>query len=291
MSSYNRFNPFVKQESYSPAALWSHKILTTLSWLLLVVTSFYYSLHAPDDDKVDWRHTIWEVNRIYHTAYSLNAIIVEIYWVVLFILQIGYISHLFSSNAEYVLAAANVGSHFILNNLLQFAFVMLFVRSHFIWAEVILIVNFANLVLLYLRYPSTVRFIHIPVVSAPLAWTFIAIFWNGAIAVNSDTLAADIVAYIAIWGILALGFFFLVVFKDYSIGFAFSILTAALGVKQFHLKTSPLQWIFAFAIMAALFLASLALAIPAALGKEIRFRREEPAPESEAERAPLLDDH
>ena len=46
---------------------------------------------------------------------------------VLFVLQGGYLVQLFSSNLETVNAAAAVGSHFILNNLLHFAFVMLFV--------------------------------------------------------------------------------------------------------------------------------------------------------------------
>ena len=55
--------------------------------------------------------------------------------IVLFILQLGYIAHLFSSKVENVNAACSVGSHFILNNLLHSAFVLLFVRSHFIWAE------------------------------------------------------------------------------------------------------------------------------------------------------------
>jgi hypothetical protein len=110
-------------------------------------------------------------------------------------------------------AAASVGSHFIFNNLLNFAFVMLFVRGHFIWAEVILVVNFFNLSSLYFRHNTYTRFIHIPVVSGPLAWTFVALYWNGAIAVNSHHLAARILANVAIWGILVYGLFFLIIFK------------------------------------------------------------------------------
>jgi hypothetical protein len=131
----------------------------------------------------------------------------------LFLLQIVYIWHLFSNNSDYVNAAAGVGSHFIFNNLLQFAFVMLFVRGHFFWAEFILVVNFFNLSSLYFRHNTHPRLIHIPVVSAPLAWTFVALYWNGAIAVNAHTLAARILANVAIWGILVYGIFFLVIFK------------------------------------------------------------------------------
>jgi hypothetical protein len=131
----------------------------------------------------------------------------------LFILQIGYVWHLFSNNADHVNAAAGVGSHFIFSNLLQFGFVMLFVRGHFNWAEVLLVINFFNLSSLYFRHNTHPRFIHIPVVSGPLAWTFVALYWNGAIAVGSIGLAGRIVANIFIWGILAYGLFFLITFK------------------------------------------------------------------------------
>jgi len=227
--------------------------------------------------------------------------------IILFILQIGYVWHLFSSNAEYVNAAAGVGSHFIVNNLLQFAFVMLFVRSHFVWAELILIVNFFNLSSLYFRHNTHPRFIHIPVVSMPLAWTFVALYWDGAIAVNAHSLAARILANIAIWGILVYGLFFLVAYKvgtnithdwphwrnqkDYTIGFSLSVLTASLGVGQFFTKIIAFQWIFAFVIMAVLFLATLVIAIPGIFGKEISFRREGAVVPADQERAPLLDDH
>ncbi len=134
--------------------------------------------------------------------------------VVLFILQGGYIAHLFSDNIERVNSACAVGSHFILNNLYHFAFVMLFVRSLFGWAELILILNFINLSSLYFRHNGYARFIHEPVVSGPLAWTFVAIYWNGAIMVpNSQTLVARIFGNIFIWSILVYGLFFIVAYK------------------------------------------------------------------------------
>lgn len=93
--------------------------------------------------------------------------------------------------------------------------------------EILLIVNLFNLTLLYFRHPTTPRFVHIPIVSAPLAWTYIAILWDGAAAVNARSLPARIVANIFIWGILVLGAFFLLTYKDYTIGIELSIL--ALG--------------------------------------------------------------
>jgi len=284
-------NPFAKRESHSAQVVWTYKFLTIITWLLVVISSVYYSFHHPHDDVKHYRHTIWGVNKVYFTPFALNSVIVNIYFVVLFISQIGYVWHLFSSNADYVNAAASVGSHFIINNLLGFAWVMLFVRGHYVWSEIMLIINFFNLSSLYFRHNTYPRFIHIPAVSGPLAWTFVALYWNGAIAVNAHSQAAYILANIAIWGILVYGLFFLVVFKDYTMGFALSTLSAALGVGQFFTKTVALQWIFAFTIMATLFLATLIIAIPGIFGKEISFRRDTQIVSEDRERAPLLDDH
>jgi Fungal protein of unknown function (DUF1774) len=224
--------------------------------------------------------------------------------IVLFFLQLGYVWHFFSSNADFVNAAAGVGSHFILNNLLQFAFVMLFVRGHFILAELILILNFFNLTSLYFRHNTHPRFIHIPVVSWPLAWTFVALYWDGAIASNATGLAARIVANVAIWAILVFGLFFLITFKvsgntsnlttthtsqDYTIGFALSVLSAAIAVEQFFIKIIALQWIFAFVIMGVLFLATLVVAVPGIFGRSVTLREAQVVP-ADQERAPLLDD-
>jgi hypothetical protein len=133
--------------------------------------------------------------------------------VALFILQIGYVWHLFSHNAEWVHAAASVGSHFVLNNLFQFAFVMLFVRGRFILAEAMLVLNFLNLTCLYYFHNTHPKLIHAPVVSWPLAWTFVALFWDGAIAAHAKGQPARILANIAIWAIFVYGMYFLTAYK------------------------------------------------------------------------------
>jgi hypothetical protein len=79
--------------------------------------------------------------------------------------------------------------------------------------------------------------------------------------------------------------------QDYTMGFALSILTAALGVGQFFTRAIAFQWIFAFIIMAILFLATLVIAIPGIFGKEVSFRRDQNVVSADQERAPLLDDH
>jgi hypothetical protein len=144
---------------------------------------------------------------------------------VLFLLQLIYAGSLFTSNTAYLHAAANIGSHYILSNLLLFGFVHLWVRSHFWLALMLLVINFFNLSLAYFRHSTTPRLIHIGAVSGPLAWNFVALYWVGAIAVGAHHLTARIVANVFIWGFLAYGAFFLVAFKDYTMGFCMSVLS------------------------------------------------------------------
>jgi hypothetical protein len=102
---------------------------------------------------------------------------------------------------------------------------MLWVRGWFWIGEVLLILNLFNLTSLYFRHSKTPLFVHLPVVSAPYAWNYVAILWDGAAAVNARTLPARILANIVIWGILVLGAFFVFTFKDYTMGFSFAVLS------------------------------------------------------------------
>jgi len=291
MDRLHQVNPFSKRESFSRNHVLTYKILSLLSWLIVIGSNIYYTFHAPGEG-IYKKRTIHGQSRAHPTAFTLNIIFVDIYWIVLWILQLGYIARIFSVDAEVVTSAANVGGHFIFFNLLSFGHVMLWVRSHFWWAELLLIINFFNLTFLYLRHPKCHNLVHVAVVSAPLAWVFMAIFWNGAVMVDANSLAARILANIVIWGILGFGAFFLLAFKDFTIGFELSFLTAGLGVAQFFTKLFALQWIFAFTIMGLLFVFSVAVAIPGTFG----FRTAvEPgvtsAVEEDRERQPLLDEH
>lgn len=261
-----------------------------LSWILAVIPTIYYSIESPADDLRHGR-TIPGQNWLHPSGFTLNFVLVDIYFIVLFLLQPGYVLHLFSSEAEKVSAAASVGSHFILNNLFHFAFVMLFVRGHFGWAELILILNFFNLSSQAFRHNTYTRFIHAPVVSGPLAWTFVAIYWNGAIMVpHEDSLVARIFANIFVWSILVYGLFFVIIYKDYTMGFWLSVLAAALGVAQFERQIIALQWIFAFVIMAVLFSLSLVVAVAEWSGRDLGWGKKKDQP-ADAERAPLLADN
>lgn len=280
-------NPFAKRETHSTASITTYKVLTTLTWLLSVVVSLYYAVNEPHDGYTI-RRRIWDQNYLYRTAFTMNSIIGNIYWLVMFVLQAGYIGHLFSRKTEVQHAAASVGSHFIINNLLHFAFVMLFVRSHFVWAELIIILNFINLSALYFRHSLYPRFIHLPVVSGPLAWTFVAIYWNGALMVkHPNHLVARIFGNIFIWSILAYGAFFIVAYRDYTMGFCLSTLAAAIGVAQFLVQTVAFQWIFSFIIMSLLFVGTVVVALPTVQNKKQHNGTTAPA---DQERAPLLGD-
>jgi len=287
MDRVSHINPFAKRDSHSSSSVITYKILTFVSWLLSLIVTVYYALHTADDYGIKHHRTIWDLNYLFYSGFTQNSVITSIYWIVLFILQVGYIGHLFSSKVETVNSACAVGSHFILNNLFHFAFVMLFVRGHFVWAEIFLILNFINLSTLYFRHPAYPRFIHTPVVSGPLAWTFVAIYWNGAIMVhNPDNLVARIFANIFVWSILVYGLFFIFAYKDYTIGFALSVLSASIGVAQFFHQLVAFQWIFSFTIMSVLFVFTLLVAVPAATGRSVPWARDQPA--GNTERAPLL---
>jgi hypothetical protein len=286
MDRFHNINPFAKRDTHTAGSITTYKVLTILSWLLAAGVSVYYVTNEGRDN-YHLRRRIWDINDLYRTAFTLNAVIVDIYWAVLFVLQVGYVAHLFSANTDNVNAAASVGSHFILNNLLHFAWVLLFVYGHFILSEIVLVLNFFNLTSLYFRHNTYPRFIHWPVVSAPLAWTFVAIYWNGAIAVyHPHNLVARIFGNIFVWSILVFGWFFIAVYKDYTIGFSLSVLSASLGVAQFFDRIVAFQWIFAFTIMAVLFVSTLLVAVPAWTGQDLPWGKK--AKPADNERAPLL---
>ncbi|MCJ1455792.1 hypothetical protein MMC28_006148 [Mycoblastus sanguinarius] len=279
-------NPFAKRSSHNKRSLLVYKTLTILTWLLVLAVGIFFTFKAPINGK-----TIWDQNKAHPTAFALDPMTTSIYWVGLLLLQVGYIYFLYANDAEVVRDAANVGSHFIVHNLLQSAFILVWVHSRFWVGEILLIVDIINLTSLYFRHPRTPRFIHMPVVSGPMAWTFMAILSNGAAMVGAQTVPARIFANVAVWAILFYGLFFLVIFIDYSIGFMLSVLVASLGVHQLALKSHVLQPIFAFVTMSLLVLATLAMIIPPIFGKELTWTRvDEDHIEEHREREPLLDD-
>lgn len=279
-------NPFNRDTEETKRNIMAYKVVTILTFAVNLVFTLMYLGGPPHDGHHKRNHTIFGQSNLHQTPFTISHVFVSIYWAILFAFQIGYIWHLFSSNEATKKAAASVGAHFILFNLLQFAWLMFWVRSYFWPAEIMMTLNFLHMASLYFKNPATPKFIHTPAVTMPLTWTFFGTFWFGAVAVHCHGLACRILANIAVWSILVYGGFFLMVFKDYTIGFSTSFLAAGLGVGQFFTKIIALQWIFAFAIMAAVFIFTLTVAIPGIFGA----RTGAESDNADRERAPLLQD-
>lgn len=125
-----------------------------------------------------------------------------------------YLAHLFSRDASRVHNAATVCGYFIANNVLHFAFTALLVNSCFGWAEGLLLLNFASLTVLQFRRKDLPIQTHLPTVSFPLSWTFVALYWNGFMMIpNQSLVAARVAGSIFIWGILGYGLVCLLALK------------------------------------------------------------------------------
>lgn len=287
------YNPFSRRSEVSSANLHSYRVLTISSWFLTLIPAFYYYYHAPNEQSV-YKHihdrTLLGQSHAHPTPFTISHMFVVIYWLVMLFSQPLYVLHLFSSNAAWVNAACSVGPHFILWNVFNFAWIMLWVRSHFFLSEIALIINFLQLTSLYFRHSlplvadsdrtslSTIKSIHIPAVSLPLVWTYFMLFWNGSIAVHcTQALPCRILANIAVWGIVPFTGTFLFGYSDWTVGLATSYLTLGLALGQMWEKLFAFQWIFAFVIFGLVTLSTLSLGFPA-----VRTRT------ASGERAPLL---
>jgi len=74
-------NPFLTQSSYSRNSVIAYRITTTISWLVLLITSIFYTFSHPHEGRYS-RHTIWGQNYHRHTPFALNSVIVSLYWYV-----------------------------------------------------------------------------------------------------------------------------------------------------------------------------------------------------------------
>jgi hypothetical protein len=79
MDRFHNINPFAKRETHTSGSITTYKVLTLLSWLLSVVVSVYYVTNEPHDGYTI-RRRIWDQNYLYRTAFTMNAVIADIYW-------------------------------------------------------------------------------------------------------------------------------------------------------------------------------------------------------------------
>ncbi|EAL84567.1 hypothetical protein KXW98_003290 [Aspergillus fumigatus] len=280
------YNPFARRETHGRYALSTYRVLVPITWLLVVIFGVYYTLHSPDD--VKHGRKIFKQGHVYTTPFSLNTTITEIYWVLLLLTQLSYVYHLFSNDGAIANAAANVGSHFILNNLFTLAWILLWTRGHFWASEVMLAANYLNQHAAYWRHRTLPTFVHLSAIAGPYAWTLMALFWNGAVAVGSNSFPARIAANIFIWLIFAFGSTHIMATQDDLLGYCLTFLTLALAIEQLAIKVIALQWIFAFVIFAVFLVESIYLSSTKYSGRDSLFRRiTEPEP-TDREREPLL---
>lgn len=222
-----------------------------------------------------------------------------------------YLCYSFRSAQQLASVLPYFDAHYIAHNFLHVAFVTFCSRSEFLFAEVALILDLFQLFALHLYHCSHLRltlwirgFLGQPtnpsvksqwdrsIISGPLSWVVVALFWNGAMVIpQREGLAASIVGNIFIWVICVTGVFCGIVYKvrhhgrtlfvqlshnaqDCTMTMCLSFLSAAIGVGQYRLMdgSSPtehsiqlipllLQCAFAFIIMAWLFIFTLALVL------------------------------
>lgn len=72
-------NPFSKRESYGRGRVITYKVLSILTWLLSVVVSVGFAVDCPREG-LYLRKTIWDQNELYPSGFTLNPVIVSIYW-------------------------------------------------------------------------------------------------------------------------------------------------------------------------------------------------------------------
>ncbi|KAJ5108853.1 hypothetical protein N7456_005528 [Penicillium angulare] len=282
------YNPFARRETHNAHALNSYRVLVPLTWALVVVTGVYYSIHSPDDTKHSKK--IFKQVKRHPTPFTQNKTVTEIYWVLLLLSQLSYVWHLFHKDAALVASAANVATHFILNNVFTFSWILLWTRNYFWGSLIILIAHFINQSFAYWRHRGLPAFVHLPAVAGPYAWTLFALFWNGAVAVHSHNLPGRLVANIFIWVILAIGLFDIVIFEDYILGYCLSFLSLSLAVQQIAIKVIAFQWIFAFVVFAVFLVTSLYISTTKYSGRDSLFRRVAHPESGDRERQPLLNE-
>lgn len=222
------------------------------------------------------------------TPFTANIIVVLVFWGLMHIMQLSYISQAFVPERSGEVRSSSTiksGYHFTVFNFLHFLWVYLFAKQHWFFSEVVLIVNFLNIAALYVAHKtynikplSVWLLVHVPVSALPLSWLFYAIFWNGAVLFHVHKLVGRVVSNVLIWNFLLFPVTLLVAYNDYAVGFGFSIILFGIALGQLFTKVFALQWIFAFVISGIVFVLSLVTAFAGSLRPQRRIESAESAP-------------
>lgn len=267
--------------------LLTHKVTTIVSLALSIYGNLRYLVGRSPFDS----HSPFNVT---NTPFSSNIIVTLVYWLVLYVLQIAFITQIFVPAQEQARSrieiSQKVGMHFSIFNFGQFLWSMLFARKHFILSEIVLLINFFNILSLYFSHKTfNIKpwthwvLIHLSTCALPLSWLLYAIFWNGAVMFHIHKFVGRIVSNVLVWDFLIVPAMFLFLYNDYGVGFSSSVLMFGLGLGQLLTKVFALQWIFAFIISAILLVLSLVALITGSL-----YPKDNNTAVTDTEAAPLL---
>lgn len=266
--------------------LLTHKITTIVAWIFQTYAVVrYFGGRQPFSD--DYAHHVAD------NPFTVNLIVTIVYWSILLLLQVLFVTQIFVPVVDTAHGVTNrleytkkVGWHFSAFNFLVFGWVMLFVRQHYIWSQLFLLVNLLNILALYVSHKTyaikplaNYFLIHVSTAAMPMVWLLFTFFWNGAVIFHIHKLVGRIIANMLVWLLFVIPGFFTLAFNDWATGLSASGLAYGLGLGQLFTKAFALQWIFGFIISALLLVLSLA----AASGRVLR--------NSSSESAPLLSDN
>lgn len=249
----------------------THKVTTIVSLILSMYGNLRYLVGRSPFDHDSPFH-------VDHTPFTANIIVTFVYWILLYILQVSFIVQIFVPNMDSAVrvdATRHVGWHFTVFNVFSFLWSILFAKKHFFWSEVVLILNFFNILTLYFGHKTygikpitNWVLIHLSTAALPLSWLMFAIFWNGAVLFHVHKFVGRIIANVLIWDFLLVPGMFLFAYNDWGVGLSSSMLVFGLAFGQLFTKLFALQWIFAFIIAGILLVLSLVAAITGSLSPE-----------------------
>ncbi len=80
MDRARRLNPFARRDSRSRNELATYRVLTLASWAVAVAVSVLYAWRKPHSWGGHHAHRIGRQNYLHPTAFTLNMIVVYVYW-------------------------------------------------------------------------------------------------------------------------------------------------------------------------------------------------------------------
>lgn len=130
--------------AYSIEELRTYKAVTIITLFLSIYGSLKYT-GVPEGD-------------LAYTPFSGSNFLLFIYWGVLYLWQIIYTAQIFFPDEYRLSVISLVGWHFPIFNVLVYIWSELFTSGHYILSEIILVINFFNLLSLYFVHKTfTVR--------------------------------------------------------------------------------------------------------------------------------------